>query len=186
MQSIDRTAKFERRSTVNTLRSKISPVVLRIVTLAMATSLLMIPVTLAGTGHARAADGITTQTVASVADVGGGGQLVVMRMVIEPGVTLAAHSHSGSAAFVVVSGTLQTTLVRGGAAVNRNGLEQVAELGATMNLSEGAVISYSPNAVKTVANLTSKQLVLMASMLLDPNEPMVVYEGLFPMAQPEL
>ncbi len=55
-----------------------------------------------------------------------------------------------------------------------------------MNLAAGQSISYSPNAVKTVANLTSKRLVLMASMLLDPDEPLVTYENWSPLFQPDL
>jgi len=171
---------------VAVLRRAIERTIGKIGVAAIAAALLVLPAASAGAETARAADGFSTQTLASVTAVESGGQLVVMRIVLEPGVTLPEHHHPGSASFTVVSGVLQTTLVHGGAAVNRNGIEQVAEIGATMNLAAGQSISYSPNAIKTVANLTSKQLVLMASMLLDHDEPMVVYESVLPLVQPVL
>lgn len=161
---------------MHALGSTFSPIARRIALLALASTLLVVPVTIASSGHARAADGISTQTIASIADIDSDSQLIVMRMVVEPGVTLAEHHHPGPTSFVVISGTLQTTLIRGGASVNRNGMDQVAELGDTMNLSPGVVISYSPDAVKTLANHDSAPLVLMATMLLDHGQPMVAFE----------
>jgi quercetin dioxygenase-like cupin family protein len=158
---------------MSTRRTRITLFIQMVAALAMAMFLLVAPVSLASIGQARAAGGISTQTVVSVADIAGGGQLVVMRMVFEPGVILAADSRPGPVSFIVISGSLQTTLVRGGAAVNRYGIDQEVELGATMNLNAGTVISYSPNAVKTLVNRGSEPLVVMAMMLLGPDAPMV-------------
>ena len=155
----------------------------RIVGITVVAGMLAMPVASLGTEHARAADGMTTQTLVSVSANEGGGQMVVLRIVIEPGVALGAHSHPGLSTFAVISGTLQTSLVRGGAAVNRNGVDQVAEIGAIINLSAGQAVSYSPRAIKTVTNHGPAPLVLIATMLLDPNEPMVAFEDGSPLVQ---
>jgi hypothetical protein len=81
---------------------------------------------------------------------------------------------------VVISGTLQTTLVRGGAAVSRGGVDAVAEIGQTMNLSAGQVVSYSPGAVMRMANLRHEPLVLMMTVLVDGSEPVGMFSGLLP------
>jgi quercetin dioxygenase-like cupin family protein len=167
-------------------RKGIDRIVARFGALAMAATLLAVPAGSGGAQPVSAADGMSTQTLAFVSDIERGSQLVMMRIVLEPGVALPAHHHPGSASFTVISGVLQTTLVRGGAAVNRNGIELVAELGATMNLTAGQSISYSPHAVKTVANRTGERLVLMASMLLDPDEPVVTYDDWSPLFELDL
>jgi hypothetical protein len=166
--------------------SEVGNLLRRIVVTTVVASLLAIPVAHPGAGQASAADGMTTQTLVSVSANEGGGQMVVLRIVIEPGVALGAHSHPGLSTFAVISGTLQTSLVRGGAAVNRNGVDQVAEIGAISNLSAGQAVSYSPRAIKTVTNHGPAPLVLMATMLLDPNEPMVAFEDGSPLFQFDL
>jgi hypothetical protein len=47
------------------------------------------------------------------------------------------------------------------------GSEPEVEIGATMNLSEGQVITYSPGAVTTMANRRHEPLVLMVMVLSD-------------------
>jgi mannose-6-phosphate isomerase-like protein (cupin superfamily) len=168
------------------LRTMFEWTIFKIGMVAIAATMLVFPAASSEAQTARAADGISTQTLASVTAVEPGGHLVVMRMVLEPGVALPAHHHPGSASFTVVEGALQTTLVRGGAAVNRNGIELVAEIGATMNLTAGQSISYAPHAVKTVANRTGERLVLMATILLDADESMVAYDDWSPLFQPDL
>ena len=148
------------------MRRVFDRIVSSIVVIAVVASLVVVPLA----GEARAAGGVSSQTIATVAAVRSGSQLVVQRVVIEPGVLLAQSSYPGSATLVVVSGTLQTTLVEGGAAVSRGGSEQVAEIGQTMNLSAGQVVSYSPGAVMTVANLRHERLVMIVSVLVDGNE----------------
>lgn len=168
------------------LRSAIEQTVGKIGVVAIAATLLAFPAASTGAQTVQTAEGITTQILTSAAAVESGGQLVVMRIVVNPGTKIPAHHHPGSASFTVVSGVLQTTLVHGAAVVNRNGIEQVVDIGDLMNLAAGQSISYSPAAVKIVANPTSKPLVIMASLLLDPNESMVDYESPFPMAQPDV
>jgi quercetin dioxygenase-like cupin family protein len=156
---------------MHAMRTVVHQIVLSIVVLAVVASVLIVPIGSAGTGHAMAADGISTQMVTSVRAVDGGGQLLMMRVVVEPGITVAEQHFRGSATLVVISGTLQTTLVRGGSAVSRGGGQQVAEVGQTMNLSSGQVVSYSPNAVMRIANVRTERLVLMVTVLVDANEP---------------
>ncbi len=78
-----------------------APFVRRIVVMAVVASMLVIAVASGGIGQVRADDGRSTQTVASVSVVDGGGQLVTMRIVIEPGVTLGARRHLGSSTLVL-------------------------------------------------------------------------------------
>ncbi|MEZ4507921.1 MAG: hypothetical protein R2848_19175 [Thermomicrobiales bacterium] len=54
---------------MHALGSTFSPIARRIALLALASTLLVVPVTIASSGHARAADGIATQTIASIADI---------------------------------------------------------------------------------------------------------------------
>ena len=96
---------------------------------------------------------------------------LMMRVVVEPGISVEDQHYRGSATLVVISGTLQTTLVRGGASVSRGGADAVAEIGQTMNLSAGQVVSYSSGAVIRMANLRREQLVLMVTVLVDTSEP---------------
>lgn len=128
---------------------------------------LLLPMVSVGIAQVRAEAGISIQTIASVSAIEGESQMVVERLVIDPGVLLAQQSYPGAAIFVVVSGTLQTTLVRGGAAVSRGGNESEVEIGATMNLSGGQVISYSPGAVTMMANHRDEPLVLIVTELSD-------------------
>ncbi len=156
---------------MHAMRRVFDQIVLRIVVLAIVANVLIVPIGSAGTGKALAADGIATQTVASVRAADGGSQFVMMRVVVEPGISVEDQHYRGSATLVVISGTLQTTLVRGGASVSRGGADAVAEIGQTMNLSAGQVVSYSPGAVMRVANLRREQLVLMVTVLVDTSEP---------------
>lgn len=161
---------------MNAPRSKSSSLARTIVVTALVTIMLAGPMALAFPEQAGAAEGISMQAMASATNIEEGGQLVVTRMVIEPGIGVAAHRHPGPASFVVISGSLQTTLLRGGASVNRFGAEHVAEIGDTMNLSPGVVISYAPDAVKTMANRGHSPLVLMVTMVLNHGEPMTAFE----------
>ena len=61
--------------------------------------------------------GTSSETLASVL-VDGGSRLVLMRFTLKPDATIEAHSHSGPAVFTVISGELQTELIRGGATVS--------------------------------------------------------------------
>jgi quercetin dioxygenase-like cupin family protein len=164
---------------MHAMRRVFDQIVLRIVVLAIVASVLVGPMEGAGTGQALAADGISTQTVASVRAADGGGQFVMMRVVVEPGISVEDQHYRGSAMLVVISGTLQTTLVRGGASVSRGGADAVAEIGQTMNLSEGQVVSYSSGAVMRMANLRHEPLVLMVTVLVDFNAPLGEFEGAF-------
>lgn len=154
-------------------RTAIGRTFFKVVVVAIALAVLVLPVASRGVQTTQAADGMSAQTLASALSVEPGGQLVVMRIVIEPGASFPDHHHPGIASYTVISGALQTTLIQGGAAIDRNGVEFEAKIGATMNLTAGQSISYSPHAVKTLANRTSKPLVLLVSLLLDPDEPLV-------------
>ena len=178
---LDRDGQHERSTSMSAMRRVFGQIVLSIVAIAVVASLLVIPLEIGGTGQVRAAEGFSTQTLASVSAVESESQLVVQRVVIEPGVLLARYGYPGSATLVVVSGTLQTTLVQGGAAVSRGGNQQVAEIGQTMNLSAGQVVSYSPKAVMTAANLRSERLVMIVTVLVEGNEAVGMFSGLLPL-----
>src|SRR4051812_44742867 len=89
---------------VAVLRRAIERTIVKFGVVAIATTLLVFPAASTGAETARATEGFSTQTLASDSAVENGGQLVVMRIVLEPGVTLSVHHHPGSASFTVVSG----------------------------------------------------------------------------------
>ncbi len=86
------------------LRSAIERTVGKIGVAVFAAALLVFPPANAGAQSAHAANGFSTQTLASITAGESGGQLVVLRIVLEPGITLPEHHHPGAASFTVVSG----------------------------------------------------------------------------------
>jgi hypothetical protein len=100
----------------------------------------------------------------------------MQQIALEPGTTIRAHSHSGPAVLTVISGALQTELIRGGATVNRDGIEEAAEIGSMTYLYDGESIAFAPTAGATIANQSDEPLLLVASILLKSNEPIFDYD----------
>lgn len=162
---------------MNASRTSVNRVVLGIVAVAFVASMSLIPATSTSARVDRLAGNMSTETLASVPVAeSSGARLVLMRFTLEPGTTIRAHSHSGPAVFTVISGALTTELVRGAAIVNRDEVEESAEIGAMTYLYDGESIAFAPNAGVTIENHSSEPLLLVASLLLKPNEPIFDYD----------
>ena len=169
---------------MNPMRTTVS----RIVAVALVASMTVIlGSSVSSAQDARLTGKMSTETLASVSVAeGSGSRLVLLQIALEPGATIRAHSHSGPAVLSVISGDLQTELIRGGATVNRDGVEEPAEIGATTHLSDGQSIAFSANAGATIANLSGEPLLLVATILLEANEPVFDYDYWPPPVRPNL
>ena len=148
-----------------------------IVAVALVASMMVFPGASTAAQGAKLTDGTSTETLASVSVAdGGGSRLVLLQIALEPGTTIRAHSHSGPAVFTVISGALQTELIRGEAMVNRAGIEEAAEIGGMTYLYDGESIAFAPKAGVTIANQSDAPLLLVASILLETNEPVFDYD----------
>lgn len=128
-----------------------------------------------------------TDTLAIVdVSTGSAHRLVLVRFTLEPGDSIRAHSHSGPAVVSVISGTLQAELIRGIATVNRDGVEELADIGESVLLLDGDSITYDSNAGAAIKNGGDEPLVLVASLLLKPYEPLFNFDYWPPTARPHL
>jgi len=157
-----------------------------IVAVALAASMTMSPGSSAAAQNAQLTSGTSTETLASVSVTAGGSRLVLMRLTLKPGATIRAHSHSGAAVLTVISGALQTELLRGGATVNRDGVKEAAEIGGMTYLYDGESIAFAPKAGVTIANQSDAPLLLVASILLETNEPVFDYDHWSAPSRPNL
>jgi hypothetical protein len=172
---------------MNASRTSLNRVVLGIVAVALVASIALNAGMRVSAQDARLAGNTSTETLASVGVVDDdGSRLVLMRLTLEPGATIRAHSHSGPAVFTVISGALQVELIRGSATVNRGNVEEPADVGSMTYLSDGESMSFAPKAGATVANDSAEPLVLIASILLKPSEPVFDYDYWPPLSRPNL
>jgi uncharacterized RmlC-like cupin family protein len=163
--------------TMNTVHTVIRRNVGKFVAMAAIASTLAIPAASTVAQDVKLAGGTSTETLGSISAVeGSGSRLVLMRFTLDPGASIRRHSHPGTAVITVVSGVLETELVRGSATINRAGVEESAEIGSTIELTAGDSIACAENAGKTMANGGEEPLVLVASMLLDPNQPVFNFD----------
>ena len=171
---------------MNTSRTSVSRMIAGIVAIALVASMAVIPAVNASAQDVSLMGGTSSETLASVSVVEGGGRLVLLQIALEPGTTIRAHSHSGPAVFTVISGALQTQLIRGGAIVNRDGVEEAAEIGGMTYLYDGESIVFAPKAGVTIANQSDAPLLLVASILLETNEPVFDYDSWSAPSRPNL
>lgn len=151
--------------------------IVSIVAIAFVASVTVFPAMGAGATDARLPAGTSNESLVTVSVTDGDSRMVLIRFTLEPGATIRLHSHSGPAVFTVISGALTTELVRGGATIDRDGVEESAEIGATIDLSDGETIAFAPNAGKTIENHSTAPLLLVASLLLKTNEPIFAYDS---------
>ena len=171
---------------MNTSQISITRMIVGIVAAALLGSMTLFPAMSASAQDVSRSSGTLSETLASVSVVEGGSRLVLMRFTLKPDATIQAHSHSGPAMFTVVSGTLQTELIRGGATVTRGGVEESAEIGAVTHLSGGESIAFAANAGAKIANLGSEPLLLVATILLEANEPVFDFDYWAPPSRPNV
>lgn len=172
---------------MNPTRMVVKRIGASIAAVALAVGMTMIPALSVSARIANLAVDPTTETLASFEVANGSdARLVLMRFTLEPGGSIRAHSHSGPAVFTVISGALQSDLLRGAAMVNRDGVEESAQIGDPAYLYDGDSITYSPKAGTTLANFGSEPLTLVATLLLKPNEPVFDYDYWPPSSRPHL
>ena len=123
-------------------------------------------------------NGTYVQTIESAGSDG----LALVRLTIEPGVSLRTHEHPSEAIFSVESGVLETTLRRGEGTVSwapsgtGDAVEQVIEVGETVVLEAGDSISLSADAAKTLINDGDEELRLVATMMVDGEDQVFTFD----------
>jgi mannose-6-phosphate isomerase-like protein (cupin superfamily) len=122
--------------------------------------------------------GVTVQSIGMVEPADNPGQaLVLLRLTLEPGVTIAEHHHPGAVALYVESGEFTTTFTMGSGLVTRAASagtpvpEEPIELGKDLVLNPGDAVSYDQDSHHIMRNTGSEPLVLLASGILAADQP---------------
>ena len=103
--------------------------------------------------------------------------LVLSRVTIQPGATLASHHHLGSQVARIQSGVLRYTVIRGSVVVRRGESDRnprvvrKIEAGQTGTLRAGEWIVEQPSDVHQAANRGSKPVVVYLATLLKKGAP---------------
>lgn len=113
--------------------------------------------------------GVTIESLGtSNPDVAGGHALVFLRITLQPGAHIAAHSHPGNVILVVDSGAFTTAFTQGTGALTRAGMEpDEITTGSVHVLQPGDSLAYDGSAAHTMVNEGTEPLVLLVSALLD-------------------
>lgn len=122
--------------------------------------------------------GVTVQSLGMVEPADNPGQtLILLRLTLEPGVTIAEHGHPGAVALYVDSGEFTTTFTMGSGVVTRAAAagtpvaEEPIELGKDLVLLPGDAVSYDRNSHHIMRNSGSEPLVLLATGILASDQP---------------
>lgn len=117
--------------------------------------------------------GVTTEVLGSLPSAGAPGySLVFLRITMQPGATIPAHSHPGDVVVVVQSGTFGTQFVRGEGTVTRATAGGAAPAPETLKAGDSAVLlagdslAYGGSAGHTMTDAGDTPLVLLVSALL--------------------
>ncbi|MGH2560399.1 MAG: cupin domain-containing protein [Thermomicrobiales bacterium] len=103
--------------------------------------------------------------------------LVMLRITMEPGANIPAHSHPGEVVLFVESGTFGTAFVEGTGVITRAtppGTPAATEpvtAGPENILEAGNSLAYSEAAAHTMVNAGEDTLVLLVSAILAPDQP---------------
>lgn len=106
-----------------------------------------------------------------------GRTLVLSRVVVEPGASLALHHHLGTQVARVQSGVLRYTVRRGSVGVRRGESDQqpqvvrTIEAGQTGSIREGEWIVEQPSVIHQAANPGTKPIVIYLATLLQKGAP---------------
>jgi quercetin dioxygenase-like cupin family protein len=127
----------------------------------------------------RAAPSVVRNALAQTSRVQGAPDrtLVLSRVVIQPGATLAPHHHLGSQVARIQSGVLRYTVKQGSVVVRRGESDQnprvvrKIEAGQTGTLRAGDWIVEQPSDVHQAANRGSKPVVVYLASLLKKGAP---------------
>ncbi|MGH2534264.1 MAG: cupin domain-containing protein [Thermomicrobiales bacterium] len=103
--------------------------------------------------------------------------LVFLRITMEPGASIPAHSHPGGVVLVVESGSFGTEFVQGSGTITRAttpgtpAATEESPAGAEAILEAGDSVAYDQDAAHTMRNAGEEPLVLLVSALLAADEP---------------
>jgi len=127
--------------------------------------------------------GVTTEALGSLPSAGAPGYtLVFLRITIQPGANIPAHSHPGDVVVVVQSGKFGTSFVRGQGTVTREASGGADPVAVTLKAGDSAVLlpgdslAYSGSAGHTMSNAGLAPLVLLVSALLADGQPGFMFD----------
>lgn len=122
--------------------------------------------------------GTTVESLGAMAPATAPGHaLVFLRLTMEPGASIPAHSHPGGVVLVVESGSFGTMFVQGTGTITRAttaGTPAATEpttSGTEMILEAGDSVAYDQDAAHTMSNAGDEPLVLLVSALLAADQP---------------
>jgi mannose-6-phosphate isomerase-like protein (cupin superfamily) len=111
-----------------------------------------------------------------------GRMLVLLKITMEPGAEIDAHSHPGAVVIMVDSGVFETTFIHGEGVVTRastDGTPGATEQAATdveIVMNPGDSLAYDQTAGHTMVNGSDEPLVLLVSALLASDEQGFLFE----------
>ena len=152
--------------------------------LAVAAVLVLVAIgTSTGLAQSDPMAGVTTEALGSLPSAGAPGYtLVFLRITMQPGANIPAHSHPGDVVVVVQSGKFGTSFVRGQGTVTRaaaGGADPVTETlkaGDSAVLLPGDSLAYGGSAGHTMSNAGDTPLVLLVSALLADGQPGFMFD----------
>jgi quercetin dioxygenase-like cupin family protein len=103
--------------------------------------------------------------------------LVLSKVVVEPGAKLALHRHRGTQVARIVSGVLTYTVERGSVVVRRGESDQnprkvrVIKAGQTARIRPGEWVVEQPSAIHRAANRGGDRVVIFLATLLEAGAP---------------
>ena len=127
--------------------------------------------------------GVTTEALGSLPSAGAPGYtLVFLRITMQPGASIPAHSHPGDVVVVVQSGKFGTSFVRGQGTVTRAANAGATPVTDTLKAGDSAVLlpgdslAYGGSAGHTMSNAGDTPLVLLVSALLANGQPGFMFD----------
>lgn len=126
--------------------------------------------------------GTTVESLGGIPlEMADGYALAMLKLTLEPGVTIPAHHHPGSVVLYVLAGTFGTTFTEGEAVVTRGATgatpaaTEPVEIGTETVLEAGDSVSYEGDTHHSMSNIGDEPLVLMVAAVLDANEPGFIF-----------
>lgn len=128
------------------------------------------------------APGVTAEVFAGAPSVRAPGQTVYLaRFVFQPGAEIFPHSHPGTVALGVASGSFGWTLLEGSAHVVRGAAagatgpsEDITEPGTEVILEPGDAIYYEDDVVHTARGAGDEAAVVLGTLVLATGEPLLM------------
>ncbi len=132
------------------------------------------------------APGVTAEVFAGIPSDRAPGQTVyVARFVFQPGAEIFPHSHPGTTALSVASGSFGWTLVkgtahvvRGAASGNPGPTEDLTQPGADVVLEPGDAIFYEDDVVHTARGAGDEPAVVLGTLVLTSGKPLLMPAGM--------